>query len=165
MEGTKYRLIRLARNRPGSGQYLDAVMDRIGAMSRQFDGSGSVLVNCAWKMYAENSPYLGLWVAVDGYSDVVGHALGDIEVWNGRTVAWINQVKMDGPAGYALKEEFMHAVDQWIREANQQAQATKTSSPVTEALMMTPRMTDAWARHAGFEVYRTIYRRIVREVV
>lgn len=162
MEGVRYRLIRVSRQHSGSGQYLEPLMQRIGVMSSQFDGAGSTLVVQTYRLYADGTPYLGLWAAVDEHNEVVGHALGDIEFWNGRMVAWVSQVKMDGPAGYALKEVFMFALDAWVREANDYAKQHNQTWQVSEVMMMTPRMTEGWARHSGFDVYRTVYRRNVR---
>lgn len=157
-----YTLRRLRRSESGSSRYLDEVMTRIGDASRKFDGSGEALVHGTWKLYAEGTPLLGLWVALSPLDKVVGHALGDIESWGGRTVAWITQVVMDEIAPADLKTQMMDEFDRWVHEANQWAETNKLSWRVTELLMMTPRMSDAWARHAGFEMYRTVHRRMVR---
>lgn len=157
----RYTLIRVSRNHTGTSRYLEPAMQRIATMSSQFDGAGSTLVSNTWKLFAEGSPYLGLWVAVDEQDQVIGHGLGDIEFWSGRMVAWISQVKMDGPAGHRFKEAFMEAVDQWVEDANYHARCHRYTWQVQEIMMMTPRMTDAWARHAGFDLYRQVYRRLV----
>jgi hypothetical protein len=159
----RYTLRRLRRSDKDSSKYLDAVMDRIGSTSRQFDGSGDALVNSTWKLYAENSPLLGLWVATDDLDDdIVGHALGDIEQWSGRTVAWISQVMMDMITPQSIKLSAMAAFDNWVDEVNEWAVANKLPWKVTEILMMSPRMSESWARHSGFDLYRQVYRRLVR---
>lgn len=163
MDHPSYTLRRLRRTDTGSSKYLDEVMGRIEHASRQFDGSGEALVNSTWKLYAENSPLLGLWVATDDSDDsIVGHMLGDIEQWGGRTVAWITQVVMDNITPQTLKHQAIDAFDNWVAEVNQWSESNKLPWRVSELLMMSPRLTDAWARHAGFDLYRNVYRRLVR---
>lgn len=162
MEDPLYTLKRLRRADPGSSRYLDEVMTRIGDTSRKFDGSGEALVHGTWKLYADGTPLLGLWVALSPMDRVVGHLLGDIESWGGRTVAWITQAVMDDIAPSDLKQSMMDELDGWVHEANQWAMTNKLPWQVTELLMMTPRDANAWARHTGFELYRTVHRRLVR---
>lgn len=160
------RLRQLRRDIPQSSQYLDAVMERIRQASLRFDGSGEALVNATWKQYADGTPILGLWVAVDTAGAIVGHALGDIQFWSGRTVAWISQVVVDSPAvgkdNPQLEDEFLTSLRQWIEEVNGWAKKHNQPWQVSELIMMSPRMTDAWARRAGFEEYRRVYRHIIR---
>ena len=155
-------LKRLRRADVGSSHYLDEVMVRIGEASRKFDGSGEALVHGTWKLYAEGTPLLGLWVALSPLGKVVGHLLGDIETWSGRTVAWITQAVMDDIAPTDLKQSMMDELDRWVQEANRWAMTNKFPWQVTELLMMTHRTPDAWVRHTGFEHYRAVCRRIVR---
>jgi hypothetical protein len=162
MEG-QATLKRLRRDMPGSGQYLDEVMERIGHASRQFDGSGDELVTKTWKLYADGTPLLGLWVALNDAGQIIGHAVGDVQIWSGRTVAWITQVVMDETAPLSLKQQFMNAVDGWVVEVNQWALHKNPQHTIfNEIIIMSPRMTNAWARKAGFEEYRRVYRRFVR---
>ena len=156
------RLLRLSRTVPGSAQYLEEVFERIRQASVRFDGSGEALVHTTWKQYAEGTPLLGLWVAVDPCSHVVGHALGDIQVWSGRTVAWITQVVMDENADAGLRDQFLTECTLWVQQVNEWAKSHQQTWQVSEVIMMSPRITDAWARHAGFEDYRHVYRRIIR---
>lgn len=155
-------LIRLKRDLPGSAQYLEPVLARIKAASLRFDGGAEPLVQQVWSLYAKGTPELGLWVVVcEG--QVIGHAVGDVRQWCGRTIAWISQVVMDENAPPELKDTFLVAVDSWVAEVNAwAASVAPTWKPFNEVLMATHRNAMAWMRHAGFEDYRVICRRIVR---
>ena len=155
-------LKRLRRDDVGSGAYLDAVMQRMKATSLRFDGGAEPLVQQVWGLYAKGTPELGLWVALhDG--KIVGHAVGDVRNWCGRTIAWISQVVMDEAAPVELKDMFLRAVDAWVCEVNTWA---KTLAPhwttFNEVIFSTHRNAMAWMRHSGFEDYRVLMRRVVR---
>lgn len=156
------RLLRLSRTVAGSAQYLEAVLERIRQASVRFDGSGEALVTTTWKQYADGTPLLGLWIALDADGLIVGHALGDVQLWSGRTVAWITQVVMDERADSSLRDQFLTACTLWVQQVNEWAKSHQQTWTVSEIVMMSPRMTDSWARHAGFDEYRRVYRRIVR---
>lgn len=152
-----YTLRRLRRDIPDSSQYLDAVMARIVEWSHRFDGVGKPIADGAWRLYAEGTPFLGLWVALDAYGNLVGHALGDVRHWDGRMCCWVLQVVMDTPAGTALKTEFLTALKVWWQEVNHYSRA-QNGPEIHRPLMQSYRITDAaWARHAGFKPYAHIY--------
>ena len=150
----------LQRDDTGSSQWLDAVTYRIHSFSKRMNGNADVLVNTVWKLYAEKSPLLGLWVWITDDKRLIGHALAKVEEFDGRLVGWVTQVEMDEPATRNEKELGITTLENWVRNLNQlyQAQGIK----VTELMMISKRMNDPWARHAGFELYRAIFRREVR---
>jgi len=119
-------------------------------------GTGHPVANGAWRLYAEGTPFLGLWVALDAQDRIVGHALGDVRYWDGRLVCWILQVVMDAPAGLALKTEFLTALTVWWHEAASHSRVTG-GDDVGRPLMQSYRMTNAWVRHSGFTPYANIY--------
>lgn len=157
-------LHRLQRDKAGSGQWLDAVVERIRQASTRFGGNGEALVHQTWKAYADGTPYLGLWVAVDGATEtIVGHALADIRNWDFHTVAWVTQVVMDTTAPPTLKTDFLLALDHWVKDVNRQATALNPQwKPVTKMLMLTGRDAKAWEKHAGFHVEHTLMSHEVR---
>lgn len=156
-------LRRLRRDDPGSSLYLESVLARIKSASLRFDGGAEPLVQQVWTLYAKGTPELGLWVALDAHGQIIGHAVGDVRNWCGRTIAWISQVVMDEAAPDSLKDDFLKAVDTWVLDVNQWAKALSPSwTPFNEVIFATARSASAWLRHAGFEEYRVLCRRIVR---
>src|SRR3990167_27581 len=157
-------LHQLRRDKAGSSQWLDAVMERIRQASTRFGGHGEALVVQTWKAYAETPLYLGLWVIVDGATEtIVGHALADIRGWDFQTVAWVTQVVMDTTTPPTLRTEFLLALDQWVKDVNRQSMALNANwKPVTKLLMLTGRDTKAWEKHAGFHVEFTLMSHEVR---
>ena len=157
-------LHQLRRDKPGSSQWLDAVIERIRQASTRFGGNGEAMVVQTWKQYAETPLYLGLWVAVDNATEtIVGHALADIRGWDFQTVAWVTQVVMDTTAPPTLKTDFLMALDAWVKDVNRQAVAVSPQwKPVTKILMLTGRDTKAWEKHAGFKVEHTLMSHGVR---
>lgn len=152
-------LTRLRRDHPASLVLWPQTLARIQAMSARLGGSPDFMHQHLWTLYAADSPLLGVWAAQRGEM-LVGHALGLIEHWQGRPVAWVNQVDMDEPAPKAFKDLFLAELTAWVREANESL--AKQGLQVKEFLMQSHRMTDAWARHAGFDVHRVIFKREVK---
>lgn len=125
-------------------------------MSHRFGGHPEALVNSVWDLFAKKSPLLGLWVAVQDEA-IVGHLLADIRQWNGETVAWITQVEADVPTSRPLRDLVLQILEDWVEQFNLafQGQGVK----IERMVMETPRTAAVWARHAGFEPYRTIMHR------
>lgn len=162
MEGL-VTLKRLQRDVAGSSQYLDVVLERIRQASTRFGGNGEALVNQTWKVYADGTPYLGLWIAVDSSDTIIGHALADIRNWDFQTVAWITQVVMNTSAPPTLKTQFLLALNQWVKDVNHSSTAMNAQwKPVTKIVMLTGRDTKAWEKHAGFHVESTLMSHVVR---
>jgi hypothetical protein len=139
-------------------------MERIRKASLQFDGKPDLLIPRVWALYAEGTPRLGLWVATDDHDQVVGHALGELQEWGFRAIAWINQVVMDAVAGMALRDQALDAFDNWVDEINEWAKASRMTWQVEWIMMESDRGMDSevWAKHTGFKRYKTLYRRDVR---
>ncbi len=161
-----YLLVPLHRDQPGALQWFEHAMTRVERMSARLGGNAPLLKAQVWELFAKASPLLGLWLAFKG-DQPIGHALGQIQSWDGRLVAWVNQVEMDALAGKALKDTFLTSLENWVHVVNQHLKAAN-QPPVREILMVTRRGTDTlfdhWSRHAGFDPYLTLYRREVREV-
>lgn len=153
-------LTRLRRDDPGALALWAAVIARVEQMSTRLGGSSDYMKNHLWTLFAQQSPLLGAWAATR-YKAVVGHAIGLIEPWNGKNVAWIQQVEVDAVMPREFKDQFLHEVTVWVREANG-VLAKASIPPVTDLMMQSHRMTDAWAKHAGFDQHRVIFRREVR---
>jgi hypothetical protein len=162
---SNYHLIPIHREQPNSAALFAVVIQRIEAMSHRLGGNGAHLKQQVWDLYAKNSSLLGLWAAVKD-DQVIGHALGQVQQWDGRWVAWINQVEMDTHAGKALKDTFLTSVENWVHLINQQCQQANSTDRIREIFMVTRRGAansfDHWSRHAGFDPYLTIYRREVQ---
>lgn len=159
-----YHLLYLHRDQPGHAQLFEHAMTRIEAMSHRLGGNATLLKAQTWELFAKASPLLGCWLAFKD-QQVCGHALAQIQSWDGRLVAWINQVEMDTLAGRALKDTFITSVENWVHVVNRELAVSK-AEPVREIMMVTRRGTaaqfDHWSRHAGFDPYLTIYRREVK---
>lgn len=161
-----YFLMALHRDQPGSPQWFEYAMTRVEKMSARLGGNAQLLKAQVWELYAKASPLLGLWLAFKG-DQPVGHALGQVQSWDGRFVAWINQVEMDTTAGAALKDTFINALEGWVHTVNRHLK--QANQPVIrEILMVTRRGTakhfDHWSRHSGFDPYLTIYIRHIQGV-
>ena len=161
-----YFLMALHRDQPGSPQWFEHAIARIERMSARLGGNAQLLKAQIWELYAKASPLLGLWLAFKG-EQPVGHALAQIQSWDGRLVGWVNQVEMDAPAGRALKDTFLTSLENWVHLVNRHLK--QANQPVVHEIMMVTRrgsdkLFDHWARHAGFDPYLTLYRREVREV-
>ena len=161
-----YQLLALTRDDPRSLAYLPVVLARIEAMSHRLGGNAILLKNQVWELYAKNSPVLGLWAALD-HETVVGHALAQIQGWDGRLVGWVNQVEMDTAAGTALKDTFLIALENWVHMVNASLKQSNQDL-IHELIMVTRRASDHghdhWSRHAGFDPYLYLYRREVKGV-
>lgn len=162
-----YHLVQLHRDQPQSLVWFDVAINRIVAMSHRMGGNATLLKEQVWDLYAKGSPLQGLWLAFKD-DQIVGHALGHIQSWDGRPVAWINQVEMDTVAGRALKDAFLQALESWARTVNRLLKETSpTPTYVHEILMVTrrtqPATYDHWSRHAGFDPYLAVYRREIKE--
>lgn len=159
-----YHLLTLHRDQPESLQYFETAIQRIERMSARLGGNAQLLKSQVWELYAKASPLLGLWMAFKG-EHVVGHALGQIQSWDGRLVGWVNQVEMDAPAGRALKDTFLTSLDNWVHLVNRHLK--QANQPLVHEIMMVTRrgsekLFDHWARHAGFDPYLTLYRREIK---
>ena len=160
-----YHLTAIHRDTPGSTPWFEVAVDRIYTMSRRMGGNADLLKTQIWDLYAKGSPLLGLWLAFKD-TEVVGHALGQIQSWDGKPVAWVNQVEMDTIAGKALKDTFLQALESWVRTVNRLVKdSTPTPVYIHDILMVTRRSPqhDHWSRHAGFDPYLTLYRREVKD--
>jgi hypothetical protein len=138
-------------------------------MSHRMGGNAQLLKAQVWELFAKKSPLLGLWLAIRD-DQVIGHALAQMQTWDGRLVAWINQVEMDKVAGLALKDDFINSVETWVHMVNQQLKQHNAQAELVKEIMMVTRrgtstLFDHWSRHAGFDPYLTIYRREVKGVV
>ena len=157
---TALRLVRLQRGGELDALFMEA-MTRVFKWSKVFEGNPHALVREVMGLYEQRSPLVAVWLAVepttDGGYTIKGHALGQVLAYEGRYVAWVNQVVMDEPAGLILKDTFLDAVDDWVRQINLVNQASGTK--INEVMMVTQRETRAWLRHAGFHLYRSIYRK------
>ena len=166
MNPQDYHLLYIHRDQPGSAQLFELAMARIEAFSHRLGGNASLLKTQTWELFAKASPLLGLWLAFKK-DQIVGHSLAQIQSWDGRLVAWVNQVEMDNVAGKALKDTYITSVENWVHSVNQQLKASQ-AEPVREIMMVTRRGTtanfDHWSRHAGFDPYLTIYRREIKGV-
>lgn len=162
-----YSLLQLRRDQPEALPLFEQLLARIRAMSHRCGGNAVLLSNQVWNLFAADSPLLGLWLAF--HRDVViGHALGQVQSWDGRLVGWVHQVEMSTVAGQALKDKFLVSLEQWVQTANVSLKPTG-QSPITELMMVTRRtpnaLFDHWSRHAGFDPYLVIYRRPVKGAV
>lgn len=154
-------LVLLHRDTKGSARWLETAVDRIRDSSRRFEGDAEALVNDVWKLYAERSPALGLWVVVEG-ERVVGHLLAFIRQWDGQHVAWVTQLVIDAqPVSREFREDGIRALEAWVEQFNLAVRA-QPNLQVDTMMMSTPRSAAAWLRHYGFEDYRTLCRRRVR---
>jgi hypothetical protein len=165
MEPT-YSLLGLHRDQPGSAQLFEFIMPRIVRMSDRLGGNSQLLKAQVWELYAKASPLLGLWIAFRN-EQPIGHALAQIQSWDGRLVGWVNQVEMDTRAGRALKDTFLVSLENWVHMVNQHLKAA--NQPLVHELMMVTRRGadqsfDHWSRHAGFDPFLTLYRREVKGV-
>lgn len=155
-------LVRVHRDAKGTTRWLEPVLDRIRAMSARFDGNADALVQDVWKLYAERSPYLGLFVGIED-EQIVGHALAFIREWDGRLVGWLTQVENDRIAGRELVDRVIATLGNWVEEWNF---SFKSHGIRVEDLMMcTVHMNDAFARHSGFTDYRSIKMRKIPSAV
>lgn len=152
-------LVRLRRDEPDTAARFAAVIERIRRMAYRHDGNGDLLVNEVWNAYAQKDPTYAVWAVIAFDGTIIGHALAKIVDYDGKWVGWVKQVEMDTPSAKLLKEQFLDAVNRWIREVNLALEPRKIE--VRDLMMSSPRMTDGWARHAGFEPYRMVYRRRV----
>jgi hypothetical protein len=161
-----YYFMAIHRDQPGSPQWFEYAMTRIEKMSARLGGNAQLLKAQIWELYAKASPLLGLWVAFKG-EQPIGHLLGQVQSWDGRLVAWINQAEMDTHAGLAFKDLFITALEGWVHTINRHLK--QANQPlVREIMMVTRRGTaknfDHWSRHCGFDPYLTVYRREVHVV-
>lgn len=144
-------LVRVHRDGKGTTRWLEPVCERIHAMSARFDGNPDALVNDVHKQFAEKSPHLGLFVALDD-DEIVGHVLAQIQIHDGRWVCWITQVEHDRRAGRQLIDSVLAVLTDFVELFNLTFKAHGVR--VDEMLFTTPRMSDAWAEHSGFVPYR-----------
>lgn len=155
-------LVRVHRDAKGTTKWLEPALERIRAMSARFDGNADALVNDVWKLYAEKSFYLGLFVGLDD-EQIVGHVLAFIREWDGRMVGWITQVENDRIAGRDLIDHVLVTLGNWVEEWN--FSFKNHGIRIDDLLFCTPRMDDAWARHSGFIDYRSIKQRKIPTMV
>ena len=153
-------LVRLQRDAPDTHRYLSPVMDRVRRMSHRMSGNPDGLVQTVWTLFAQANVGLWLVVALNEKGAIIGHALAMYDNWDGKPVGWVTQVEMDTPAGSALKDDFIDAIEGWVREMN--VVLVKTGVPVKDLIMCTARDDDAWGRHAGFGFFRTLRKREVK---
>lgn len=161
-----YLLMALHRDQLGSPQWFEYAMTRIEAMSARLGGNAQLLKAQIWELYAKASPLLGLWLAFKG-DQPVGHALGQVQSWDGRLVAWINQAEFDMTATRDFKDLYINALEGWVHTVNRYLK--QANQPVIREIMMvtrrgTAKNFDHWSRHSGFDPYLTVYRREVRGV-
>ena len=143
--------VRIHRDAKGTMRWLEPALERIRTMSGRFDGNAEALVNDVWKQIAEKSQTVGLFVAIED-DRIVGHALGFVQQYDGRWVAWINQVEMDRPVDRVLRGELLAVLGAWVEEVN--ALVKSHGIHVDEMMICTPLRNDEFARHSGFTDYR-----------
>lgn len=156
-------LVRLRRDDRDLSLHWPVVLDRITSMWHRYGGKADTLSNTLWQAYATKDPSWAVWAALDHAGRVVGHALAQVRDYDGTTVAWVAQVEMDTVAAKATKLEFLDEIERWVKEVNAILEARKLA-PITTIMMSSPRMTDGWARHAGFDPYRMVYTRALKGV-
>jgi len=163
-----YLLMAIHRDQPGSAQWAEYAIARIEKMSARLGGNATIAKAQVWELYAKASPLLGLWLAFKG-DQPIGHALAQIQSWDGNLVGWVNQVEMNMPAGKALKDTFLTALENWVHLVNRHLKQANHPQLVEDIIMVTRRgsdkLFDHWARHAGFDPYLTLYRRKVQKEV
>lgn len=161
-----YQLVAIHRDQPGSAQLFEHAIARVERMSARLGGNAPLLKSQIWELYAKASPLFGLWLIFKG-DQPIGHALVQLQSWDGNLVAWVNQVEMDMPAGRALKDTFLTSLENWVHTVNRHLKQSNAAL-VDEIIMVTRRgsakLYDHWARHAGFEPYLTLYHRKVKGV-
>lgn len=155
------QFIRLRRDTTGHAQLLEEVLPRIERFSRRFGGDPKAMTELVWNLYAQNSPLLGLCVAMED-DVIVGHVLATITQWDGRMVGWVNQMEMDASCSRPFLDAQLDALDAWVKEVNDWYALQRMPVVIKDVLMQTPRMSDAWSRHVGFDAYRLICRREVK---
>lgn len=153
---TYVKLVRVTRDQ--EAVLWPAIVDRVTAFSRTFGADPSAFVQNLWTMFATKSLQCGVWAMVGDANHLVGHAITTIEAWNGEIVAWVHQVKTDTPAPQPILDAFLADVSAWVAEWN----TANKSTPVVATLFITTRETEAWARRAGFDKHRIVYRRPIR---
>lgn len=155
-------LVRIHRDVKGSARYIEEAVDRITAMSERHGGDAAWLGQTVWTMYAQRSPFLGLWVLVDDYDAVKGHLVATVQQWDGGNVAWIHQAENDGsPMSAELWEHCMNTLTEWARDVNV-ALSKESAAPVRRFLFSTPHNPKFFERRAGFHVYRHLLERPIR---
>ncbi len=154
-----YQLVAIQRDQPGSAQLFEHVIARIERMSARLGGNATLLKSQVWELYAKASPLLGLWLAFKG-DQPIGHALGQVQSWDGRLVAWINQAEFDMVATREFKDLYLAALEGWVHTVNRHLKQA-SQPPIREIMMVTRRGTaknfDHWSRHSGFDPYLTVY--------
>lgn len=162
-----YQLVAVQRDQPGSAQLMEYAIGRIEAMSARMGGNATLLKAQIWELYAKASPLLGVWLAFKG-DQPVGHALGQVQSWDGRFVAWINQAEFDMVSTKEFRDLYLTTLENWVHTVNRHLK--QASQPVIREIMMvtrrgTAKNFDHWSRHTGFDPYLTVYRRAVHGVV
>jgi hypothetical protein len=156
----------LTRETKGSAALVEEATARIRAFSHRFGSKApDTLVNGVWKLYAERSPALGLWVLLDpGNGAVIGHLLLDARTWDGATVGWVSQVELDGtPLTRAERDHGIGEIEAWAERWNRAAEAQgRPDAKIEEFWMSTPRNAEVWARAFGFHVQRALCSRRIR---
>lgn len=154
-------LLRLRRDRTEqTPTYFATVAQRIAAMSHRFGGPGQAFADQVWIAHAAKDVRTAVWVVLDQDHQIVGHALAQLREWDGYLVGWVSQVEMDVIAGPKLLHQFLDELEQqWLPELN--AYLAPANQKVTRMIMASPRMTNAWARHAGFHPHQQLFIRDV----
>lgn len=163
METVKRQLVRLHRDTTGHAQLLEEALPRIERFSRRFGGDAKAMTEMVWGLYAQKSPLLGLWLAMEGDA-IAGHVLGTVAQWDNKTVCWINQAEMDTASQREFVDAQIEAWDAWVREVNQWYALQRIPIMVRDVMMQTPWIehAKAFARGFGLEPYRLICRREVK---
>lgn len=153
-------LIRLSRDTPGHAGLFEGVLDRIRTFSFRFGGKPETLAQEVWTHFSQKSPTMALWVAMlDGR--MIGHTLAFLKESNGEWVVWVTQTEIDRRSERSLVDDALQALNLWAHEINLWAEKAAPHVVVTHIRCETPRITDAWSRHVGFEPYRLILQRKV----
>ena len=156
-QGAEYTpaIIRLHRTIPHTVPFLDQTITRICLFNLRYGGNPTELREIIWNRFAGGIQSMGLFADIQ-QGQVVGHVLGFVERWDGKSVAWISQAEHDYHMTRQIRDLWLAYIKDWIRQVNVSVQ--DPTKHIKEILFITKRPSDAWVRHTGFEPYRTIMR-------
>lgn len=146
-------MVQLHRDHKGTARWVEPALERVRSMAARWGTDAEALVDTTWKLFAERSKLLGLWIGLEG-DQVRGHMLADVRMWDGKAVVWLLQTETDQPVTRVYRDYVLTRLDEWAAET-----AKAMSLTLDTIVMSTPRMVDAWARLSGFEPYRVLHRR------
>lgn len=159
-EPVPIEIVKLTRDAKDSNFYLDVVFRRIHDMAARHGSNAKAFVDDLWKLYAQASPFLGLWALVEE-GHVVGHVVITVQQWDYDYVAWVNQLEHDGGmAPQGTWDAALAEFDTWARAAN--VALAPSGNQIKRFIMVTYHNPKFFARRAGFRVARTEMERPLR---